>query len=78
MSRLRASLLLLACVPAMAGTALEPLDPLERLEQQTRRVYVAAVDDKGGQVIDLTAADFAIKEETARRATSSGWCRRPG
>ena len=64
MTRIRASLLLLACVPAMAGTALEPL---ERLEQQTRRVYVAAVDDKGGPVIDLTAADFTIKESGKTR-----------
>jgi VWFA-related protein len=58
MTRIRASLLLLACVPAMAGTALEP---------QTRRVYVAAVDDKGAPVIDLTAADFTIKENGKAR-----------
>jgi VWFA-related protein len=67
MTRIRVSLLLLACVPAMAGTALEPREPLERLEQQTRRVYVAAVDDKGGPVIDLTAADFTSKENGKAR-----------
>jgi hypothetical protein len=54
----RASLLLLACLPAMAGAALEP---------RTRRVYVAAVDDKGGPVIDLTAVDFTIRENGKAR-----------
>ena len=53
MIRIRASLLLLACVPAMVGATPEP---------QTRRVYVSALDDKGVSVTDLAAADFAVKE----------------
>ena len=53
MTRIRASILLFACLSAMAGAAPEP---------QTRRVYVSALDDKGVSVTDLTAADFAVKE----------------
>jgi VWFA-related protein len=53
MTPIRASILLFACLPAMAGAALEP---------QTRRVYVSALDDKGVSVTDLTADDFAVKE----------------
>jgi VWFA-related protein len=67
MTGIRASLLLLACVPAMAGAALEPLEPFERLEPQTRRVYVSAVDKAGTPVVDLTAADFTLKENGKER-----------
>jgi VWFA-related protein len=59
MTGLRASLLLLACLPAMTGAAFEPF---ERLEQQTRRVYVSAADKSGAPITDLTAADFTVKE----------------
>lgn len=58
MTALRASLLLLACLPAMAGAALEP---------QTRRVYLTAVDKDGAPVTDLTAADFTVKENGKER-----------
>ena len=58
MNALRASLLLLACVPAMAGASLEP---------QIRRVYVFAVDKTGAPVVDLTAADFTLKENGKER-----------
>lgn len=53
MTRVCASLVLLASLAASAGAALEP---------QTRRVYVTASGAKGAPVTDLTAADFAIKE----------------
>ncbi len=53
MTAIRTSLLVLACVPAMIGAAVEP---------QVRRVYVSADDDKGAPVTDLTAADFTVKE----------------
>lgn len=58
MTGIRASLLLLAWVPAMAGAALEP---------QVRRVYVSAVDKNGAPVVDLTAADFTLKENGKER-----------
>jgi VWFA-related protein len=53
MTAIRASLLLLVCLPAMAGTP---------VEAQTRRVYVAVFDGSGAPVTDLTAADFTLKE----------------
>jgi VWFA-related protein len=53
MTGIRASLVLLACLPAMAGASFEP---------QIRRVYVTAVDGSGAPVTDLTAADFTVKE----------------
>jgi VWFA-related protein len=53
MTGIRASLLLLACLPAMAAALPEP---------QSRRVYVTAVDGNGASVTDLTAADFVVKE----------------
>jgi hypothetical protein len=53
MSRLRAALFVVACVPLLAGASAEP---------QTRRVYVTAVDANGATVSDLTAADFLVKE----------------
>jgi VWFA-related protein len=53
MTGIRASLLLLACLPAMAAASPEP---------QNRRVYVTAVDGNGASVTDLTAADFVVKE----------------
>ncbi len=53
MTRVCASLVLLASLAASAGAAVEP---------QTRRVYVTASGAKGAPVTDLTAADFAIKE----------------
>ena len=58
MTAVRASLLLLACVPAMVGAALQP---------QTRRVYVSAVDKNGAPIADLTAAEFAVKENGKER-----------
>jgi hypothetical protein len=59
MTGLRASLLLLACVPAMTGAALEP---------QTRRVHVSAFDKKGVPIADLTAEEFTVKENGKERA----------
>jgi VWFA-related protein len=53
MTRVRAALFAVACVPALTGASLEP---------QTRRVYVTAVDGSGAPVTDLTAADFVVKE----------------
>jgi VWFA-related protein len=53
MTGLRAALLAVACLPALAGAAPEP---------QTRRVYVSATDSKGALVTDLAAADFVVKE----------------
>ena len=53
MTRLRGSILLFACLSAMAGAPVEP---------QNRRVFVTAVDGNGAPVTDLTAADFAVKE----------------
>jgi Ca-activated chloride channel homolog len=73
MTGIRTALLLLACVPAMVGASLEPrepferLEPLERLEQQTRRVYVFAVDKEGAPITDLTAEDFTLKENGKER-----------
>jgi VWFA-related protein len=58
MTGIRASLLLLACVPAMAGA----------LEQQPRRVHVFAVDKAGAPITDLTAADFTVKENGKEQA----------
>jgi VWFA-related protein len=54
MSTIRASLLLLACLPGLAGAS--PIQP------QSRRVYVTAVDGSGAPVDDLTAADFLVKQ----------------
>jgi VWFA-related protein len=68
MTGIRASLLLLACVPAMVGAAPEPL---ERLEQQTRRVYVTAFDKAGAPVLDLAAADITVKENGKEQAVVS-------
>jgi VWFA-related protein len=53
MTRIFTSLLLLGCLSTAAGAAAEP---------QTRRVFVTAADGKGAPVVDLTAADFTIKE----------------
>jgi VWFA-related protein len=61
MTAVRASLLLLACLPALAGAARDP---------QSRRVYVIAVDGAGAPVTDLTVADFAVKEGGKERAIS--------
>jgi hypothetical protein len=58
MTGIRASLLLLACVPAMVGAALEP---------RVRQVYVSVVDKDGAPITDLTAADFTIKENGKER-----------
>ena len=53
MKPLHAALVIVACLPAMAGAA---------SEARVRRVYVTALDGNGVPVTDLTAADFTIKE----------------
>jgi hypothetical protein len=39
--------------------------------ETTRRVYISAVDSKGAQVTDLTAADIAVKENGKDRPVAS-------
>ena len=56
---MRASLLLLACVPAMLGAALGP---------GTRRVHVSALDKNGAPIVDLTAEELTVKENGKERA----------
>jgi VWFA-related protein len=62
MTGIRASLLVLACLPAMVGAAFEP---------HARRVYVSALDHDGAPVTDLTAADFTVKENGKDRAIAT-------
>lgn len=60
MIALRAAALVVALAPALLGAG----------QPQTRRVYVTAVDGSGAPVIDLTAADFAVKEGGKEREIS--------
>ena len=64
MRPLQAALLVVACLPAMAGAT---------PDAAVRRVYVTALDGNGVPVTDLTAADFAIKEGgKAREVVKAG------
>ena len=67
MTSLRAAALVVAC---LLGAGLPAEASAKAGEPQTRRVYVTAVDGRGAPVIDLTAADFTVKEGGKEREIS--------
>ncbi len=60
-------------VSAIVGLALlaGTMGPVKGAADTTRRVYISAVDSKGAQVTDLTAADIAVKENGKDRPVAS-------